>query len=296
MKISSSLTFNKQENLAVEGYTHFKVTDSEDVRGFGTDRNSDVAMKKALFEYIERKVFSSKSLGDDLSSSGYAAHPIEKEAIENSRKELIERDVFLLSWLLKEQMGKLPVEKLISSDEMKVLKELKSKNIEMRIGLVGLCSDYFVVGAWTIDNTEKVGLFASASSRSISEAVKKVFEDGVQSASVLTNLRNTQDVPLDKIIDFHSSFYLKKENFKNIQWHWDSFVEEVSEYPSFEITTKTLSGSHNEEFSFFVAKSSSDSCQEFFVGSTTEDKVNPKRLKHVESNMSDINLQLHPLA
>lgn len=72
-------------------YNDFGVTINGNIIGRAMDQNAEMALNKAIAEAIERATCVHNGL---TKSTGVAAHPNRKIAIENARRELIERIAF----------------------------------------------------------------------------------------------------------------------------------------------------------------------------------------------------------
>lgn len=291
MNFESTPSFSKQKNLISDNLNHYMALDESGIRGFGSDEVDEIARKKALFEYLERLVMKSGEMGDARTSNGFATHTEKRLSELNAKSELIERDVFLCSWLMKQRMSKL--EALPQND---LAKDLSKAGLELRPGVIGINSGVLCFGGWVIDPEMSRGIFVCSASSNIETGVRKIYEDGIQAGSVLQYYRENKETELKKLVDIHTNYYLEKENFDSIKWHWNEFEDDVLELPGFDIQVNTIEATLNNEISFFCSRAQSANAQDFFVGSTNSDKINKKRFEKLGVDSQQLNMQLHPLA
>ncbi len=294
MNFNLSPTFTKQKNLVSDLLNHFMATDDEGRRGFGTDKDLELAKRKSLFEYLERVVMSSGLLGEFTTSNGFATHTDEKKARNNAVAELLERDMFLCSWLMKQKMSRLQIE--LDEDSEHLSAELKREGLEMRPGIVGVCSGIICFGGWVIDLEKMSGIFVSCASASLKDGLRKLYEDGIQAASVLKYARQNKEQKLEKLVDIHTNYYLARENFESVRWHWNEFEDGILEFPEIVPEVQSIKCTMNDDFGFFCARAVSHQLQSFYVGVTTKEKLNLNRFENLGFDPAGINTQLHPLA
>jgi len=99
--------FRKQPALEVTRFKlpnaknyHFSVLEeSSGAHGFGGAETAALAQTKAVFEWIERKIYRQFGRDSLASSSGWAAHSSLEKAKLAAEWELLERDALLCSWL-----------------------------------------------------------------------------------------------------------------------------------------------------------------------------------------------------
>lgn len=288
-------------DLIPEKLFHFSVVDPEsNAQGFGTDKDKSLALKKAFNEMVERFYFFENRNSYGLSStSGLAAHDSFKLAATSATSELIERDAFFTCWLKKECP-----KWLFNTSEFERPKEFANFdwdiftqfNFVCKIGLLAVSGDYnCLVGI--IKGPDFGGIFSSASSIKFNEALTSVYNELRRAAIVVQNRRaragslwediSEEDV---KTTADHLEFYMNPNNFSKIDWFLETREEQLI-LPLLDVETINFDQKIQSSWPIFVSLARSKQAQNFYVGQTTDEKINYRKF----FGETNLNKELHPL-
>lgn len=291
---------------------HYQVTNSSrSYTGYGSDKDENLAMHKAYAEFIERRAFSmmNERYYNVATSSGFAVHPELSQAYQNAKQELIERDVFLTSWLKMKSPAWLS-ENHFEKYKLKFLSDSKRKfskyNFEIKFGIIGIIDDIKVSVAAIFPKTS-LGLdFGFCISTKAHPFLDKAFEGCISDlrrmATVLLN-RKSKGLPLfepynEKNVKepaHHMEFYLAPKNTLNLEWYFQS-NEEIMNFESFETAYTEIKDQCSDPRAapnFFIVFAHSKECQNYFCGPTNDALINHTRLKKLPDVL--LNYKLHPL-
>ena len=283
---------------------HFSAIDPEtDCRGFGTDHDESVALKKAFNEMIERIHWRHYShLYNAKSTSGFAVHDNSVLAQKNALAELIERDAFLSNWLIKQSPNWIPRNSLPNTINKRKINWhfFESMGGVCQIGILKKCFDHTcVVGVlYAKDKQEFGGVFSSAANIDINLAIQSVYFELRRAALMIKGRKKSQntiwkdfDEDEVKTASDHLEFYLNPINFANLDWFFEN-SEEVSENrEDINFHHKDLDLILSPPWPIAISFVDSDEVQKFFVGPTRDEKINLKKF----SLDLVLNRELHPL-
>lgn len=162
-----------------------------------------------------------KSKFIDTTSSWMATHITYKKAKENALLELIERDAYVISYLLKKWIFKVDVFNKLNNISWKILnllKTLSNKNINYYTFAIKLDNPIPVI-IFVLEKNKKV-LFSLWSDFIFSKAVEKAILEWVSMIEYLEKdykqINYNEDIVL-----YHIAYYLNPKNFNKISWIFD---------------------------------------------------------------------------
>lgn len=262
--------------------------------GRGLSRSKEDAISKSVVEAIERFY----CFDNDIQSNGVAAHPIREIAYENAKLELIERDNFLIHYLMKSK-GKLSKidESLANYTDFLSFHKVKIK-FEMRDCSLG---DEFVYFFWASkDRRNFIGLGCShdpvaAQRKAIHEALTN-----------LTAFLFNGYFPSFGLHDFSTIKYPTSKDqlylSRHASFNWFKPLEEniLTTALTPEVQYKELTTSHEifKDIPLTVVQASSSDLQNLYFGKTEEYNINFKRLNNIlnkDIQFSDLNNLPHPI-
>lgn len=196
LKSLERFTITKHVDVIDSGLHHFSVSQkmNDKIKGVGTDYNKTLALKKAVSELAERKsfVFERKKDRSILSSNGFAAHTCMELAKKAALKELIERDLFFISWLAKRPPAwVLPSQfdghlKEFLNDQVKLFEKY---GYSLKIGIIGKSNNIWVVVGVLLPlsfNKNKFGcVFSAGSDQQLGNAIQAAVYDHRRMVTIL---------------------------------------------------------------------------------------------------------------
>ena len=272
--------FIKYSNFSVVDMTskndkffHFKVTSKDfKVSGYGSCNTISGAQTKALYEMIERFVFQKYSESSDATSSGWAAQTTVDLSRLNAKKELIERDVLMCSWLLK--VGPL-----------QIIREAHGILNTKAVQIFSKEPNLSVVGCFISNNRKKI--YISCCADNAEASVEKLQYDSERAIKIL-----------DKNNSFASSTNLSKhflavQDVKENDLEWFNhqsngikIVDSGYEYTDYQVNLW-------DGTIVWVSKVVNKNLQKLFWGEQFFRNLNRKRLRSIAVNIK-INRMLHP--
>lgn len=250
---------------------HFAVSDpATGASGFGGAETAKLAQTKAVFEWIERRVYRQHGNHDVTSSSGWAAHSTAELARANAEDELLERDALLCSWLLKLSPALVGEEFFPAFGRAFPLLRFGSGKGFMILGVV-LESDGSRMLVSTTAATEAEGI---AKLQIDSERAAYVMRAGVS----------------DEVMKQHHEAFCAL-SAESLAWLYAGgtgieYGPVVFTHSSYEVPLWNGSLAH-------VCHAESSELQDLFYGATSANKLNHNRL--AQFGIRELNLELHPL-
>ena len=157
----------------------------------------------------------------DTTSSWMATHLTYKKAKENALLELIERDVYIISYLLKKWIFKVDVFDKINNISwyiLNLLKYLENKEINYYTFAIKLDNKIPII-IFVLEKNKKV-LFSLWSDFIFSKAVEKAILEWVSMIEYLE--KDYKQINYDEdIVLYHIAYYLNPKNFNKISWGFD---------------------------------------------------------------------------
>lgn len=284
------------------GVSHFKVYNKKlNIRGHGTDFNKEIALKKALHEYVERYYFRQHltSVGFQT-TSGIAAHLDQSSAERSAINELLERHVFLSHWL--QAIPPVWIDdndtliQILTSKNTSLVEELIAKNFNIRFGILAKVDEIFVVIS-IIKKQGETGFAVSCSSdTSVNIATEKCLLDSIRVADLIENRKNNNmklfsDLKADQVTkpEEHLEYYLNEINWLGLEWFFET-SSHVRKYDLPHIETTTWTNNTILPWQVYVSFAISSKVQKLYFGETKTDFIHPCNLSQLK------NLKLHPFA
>ncbi len=267
------------------------------IRGMGSAYSDELALLKAWGEFVERYSFHSSTRThpkDSITSSGFAAHSSKTKAKNAALFELIERDIFLIVWLLKAPVLKLDASFNSTASWSSSLLNLKSLGFEAETVILGRCMGV-IVCATHLYNAESSYVLASASN-SVTSCLASLSETatatalGSRSALNVVKELNPSSTPV-----FHLQKY--RNTGVDILKFWNLKAMAIPNYSNFEYKITEHPNAYADNSGFYIFSASSEECQNLFFGETTPQKVNLRRLSTIaghDVHFENLNLLTHP--
>ena len=273
--------------------SHVIVAEAE-ISGMGTDANPSVSTAKAISEFAERYIL--KSFGEQMgisTSNGLAAHMDLRVAEESALTELVERDVFLLSWLTK--TPSLEITEDVKGWYLNQTSKFSDNKLNIRIGLCGISNKRVVL----------VGIVQKQDTGRIIVSTSSGFDQKIVALKLIYDLRRAVFMLENEIVQHadqiqkpsdHISFYLNRDRGDSLSWMFTQCKnKEPMVFPDLsKITLSRFSIFRSDRISRHVVQASSPLAQQYFCGETTQGNINWDRLKHI-SFEGEINYAVHPL-
>lgn len=285
------------------GLYHFKAVGPLDTVGFGTDAFESRALIKAATECAERHCL--RSSGSASTSSGFAGHTDKETARILARRELIERDAFLLGWLA----GRSPM--WLSEGEIKqaqeafvILETINRHGFKTQAGIVANTGCVTtVVGAILPSKSGALNfgvVLGCAASDSVSSAITSVSNELARAATVLLNRSegagSADEIELPEIRNGRSTFehYLRSGSIgPNLRQYLEESQNPL-DLPDFETTfdefQRSISG---PLLNIEVAWAKSPHAQSLFFGKPEPSRINFDRFK--AADLIPANSEVMPL-
>lgn len=280
----------------------FVTVHGKEYYGRGTDYSESIAYCKALSEAIERSVLS---LFEFDNSNGLAVHPILGNAIENAKNEIIERDAFLVKFLLNSGMKK------IEDDFLSINKKFSSDGIA--ISFYEMCKYENGVGILCVADGRRRKVpfghitgtsFASNHEKALLHALVEVLRN-------LLSILKKENIPKISVADFstlndkdinfshHGRLSLDTEYANYFQSLLDSYpiaLEDNIIEEGFYHEILNLNSFSLPEFPLIAVRVNHPQLQSLYTGHIALDKINIERLKIIKDdiNFSKVNKMPHP--
>lgn len=288
------------------GPFHFSAT-HKDSTGFGSCISKEVALKKAVNELIERLCFKAESnqLGTHT-SNGFAAHDTIEHSMLSSMAEVIERDASLSCWLLKLPplwLPSNPLPKDIPLQYKNILAYLKTKGLNIQIGILGQTGPFFTVCSVLLDShsDKRFGfIYSSSSNKNLTLAIQSTILELSRGAEMLLS-RLSQGSKVYKVISQesvrsssdHLEYYLNPDNLHEAEWLFERSPE-VRAFPFHEVSFKPLTPLFQLSWPIHVIYSHSSKYQNLYFGKVNDQLINFERLKEIANpSITKLNSGIH---
>lgn len=287
---------------------HVQVEDSkQSLSGSGSADSTELALKKAYSEFIERASMRAVFGGnpETRTSSGFACHTSFDSSASNSLAEIIERDAFLCTWLAQVPPYWLNAQEIsaLQQPEWFLQSEsfLQSCDIAIKIGIVAVTGSHHTVVAALLPSKEcsAFGCLVETSSNSdFTKAVHSALLGLMRLATCLLNridsgilFREMKQNQIKTVID-HMDFYLNPANFP--KWFFESSRDITALVPP-PIEIEEVQAVPNP-LGLKVTRASSGRIQEFYVGSG-KGRINLQRIEEnfMGCSASNLNSMPHPI-
>lgn len=290
----------------------------DDKKYFGraTDMSFDLAFLKAFLEAVERTFILWNSLPH---SNGIAIHIKEEEAISNSVKELIERDLFFCHYLTETPFYSIPNfnQLILSNNEVvrsifSCLRKLESQDIFFHFLLTKQIGNYLsVVCIGDGENySQKFGICVGMGCETnlVHAVLKSAIECLRHVVCIIENKENSflnlQEFLQIETHSIENQLSLANSpNYKKILWDFTRTKENLEKDSQSDNiidsiqTSKLLVPDYLKDLPLFCYHSHSKMTQDLFFGITTNEKINYKRLSSFsmkEINFSNVFKTPHP--
>lgn len=273
------------------------------VRGSGFGFSDELAIARAWGEFVERYSFFKEIRTDATiaNSNGFAAHTVYEKAKEAALAELIERDVFLCSWLLRRPAQEVEIKSVPVSQVYAVrLKQLEQLGFQTRFGLFGRCMGHYV--GVSVTQSSKFSAMSTVAKPTLKLAMEHLIRE---SATTVSDFTSSALEPLEEITESarpidHLRHYLNapREGFLASLIHGQGVASEVPGF-GWAISDLTKDNSFALESGYHVSRAVSEECQKLWFGPTKRETVNLARLSAFlgkEVAYESLNLAPHPLA
>jgi hypothetical protein len=282
---------------------HVEIDDGNGAVGYGDGFSEGEALQKAYSECLERRHF--QTLDAAIGYPGMASHPDRQQAEANARFELIERDVFLTTYLAKRPPCWLAchqTEPALPSSYSQLIQQLAAFGFSVRLGIVGTC-DGAVVSVAALQEggpTQRFGhSIHPAADSDWKAAIRKSLLSAARSAGIIQTkfelgekaFRDVEIFSLSSPSE-HRDYHLNPANVDKFSWYFSS-VEDVVVLPPLEVTLTSLQAPTPHAWTQYIAMASSTGAQTYFTG------FNRNRIHHERVGLlagSELNMEPHPLA
>ena len=286
----------------------FEIQDKS-VSGAGAASKPNIALEKAISEFVERHALkhNSRSLGS-LTSSGFAAHVDERSARESSIAELMERDVVLICWFAQVLPAWIPLDRLkFDSKTGSVLQSVLRQGIRIKIGILAQSGSITVAcGMADFESYTDNGAafaFASEADFSTEKAIEKVAMSLFRISNLLLTRKSLKSKLFEKIETKdvkqpfqHLEYYLNPIHRKLLEPWWNSQKTNILAIEQPVVETQFIPHALANIMERKVAYSSSAEVLNYFCGVKQDSSAVKNRLKSVGLEMKiDFNI-LHPLS
>lgn len=276
--------------------SHIRVVDKEDarIRGFGSASSRELALVKAVSELYERRAVlnEASTLGQPLSSSGFAAHRTQVAARQSARDELIERDAVLCSWFTRSAP-----EWMSGTELPEYFSSFLRAGFTCRLGLSAVAQETEVwISILYPESGNSFGMmFASAAGANRAQVFETLFLN--QRRNITYALGAQEHIDCESQVrrpEDHRTYYLDPR--RNQKWRWLRSMGKVK-VDSLEIPIRIddIAVEGPTPWPVFVSRARSNRLQGYFAGETTASRLNWPRLQSYSSR-SEVNEDLHPLA
>ena len=292
------------EDLFQKELVHFTIAEDKRKRGFGSDRVSVTAFRKAYSEFVERKTFLSLA-HQQKTSNGFAVHLNDVLAKENAFYELVERDALLCSWLAKVPPCWITDEALIKLAGPKILETrscLRARKLDFKIGFQAQTGDVFTVVGALFSPEGLMGMAIDCKAGKDIPALISAALDGISFwATIIMNRLDQTGIILindqgqgDWEPSSHFEYYLDKSYLPN--WFL-SGAQEVLHLKPFDVHFIEHSISMECAWDLKCVQASSSNFIDYYVGPTPQNnELIIRRMKENFQNLDTFNDEIHPLA
>ena len=271
-------------------------------RGTGSDESEEIAFLKAQSELIERLVYIDyqKECPDIKSSNGFAAHSTLDQAKESAHNELLERDIFLTTWLT----GKYPDWTMVNRGEIdksyinSQINLFSRKGFQINFAHIGNCNSKHCVLASLKDKKNRFGfVLATAVDASIDNAIRKVIIDQRRVATYLMNSFDKNDPVYQDSFQFNKpidqqNYYLNPDRAKEVDDYFHNSNHSVI-LPNFSKAFIEFKLPDSISSSIKVVQCISSECQDYFIGDAPLTHINKKRIGQLGE--LELKRRIHPL-
>jgi YcaO cyclodehydratase, ATP-ad Mg2+-binding len=284
------------------GVSHFRVYNEKlNIRGHGTDFSKEVALKKALHEYVERYYFRQHLVSVGFhTTSGIAAHLDQLSSKKSAINELLERHIFLSHWLQA-----IPpiwiddsdtLDQILTSKNTTHVEKLIANNFNIRFGILAKVDEIFVAIS-IIKKQGETGFVVSCSSdTSVNIAMEKCLIDSIRVADLIENRKNNNiklfaDLDASQVTtpEEHLEYYLNEANWRDLEWFFET-SDQVRKYSYPHIETVTWTNDTILPWEVHVSFAISSEVQKLYFGETKTENIHPLNLSKLK------NFKLHPFA
>lgn len=284
------------------GVSHFKILNEKlNIRGHGTDFNKEIALKKALHEYVERYYFRQHltSVGFQT-TNGIAAHLDQLSAERSAINELLERHIFLSHWLLAIPPVWIDdletIHKVLTSKNNILVEMLNANNFNIRFGILAKVDEIFVAIS-IIKKQGETGFAVSCSSDiSVNCAMEKCLIDSIRVADLIENRKNNNlklftilEAGQVKTPEEHLEYYLNETNWSGLEWFLET-SDQIRKYNLPQIETMTWINDTILPWKVYVSFAIGREIQKLYFGETKTENIYPGIISQVK------NFKLHPFA
>ena len=264
--------------------------------GRGTDENQELAFCKASAEALERATVFYSPLKN---SNGVAAHIDRSKAIEASKNELLERDIYLCHYLTTIPMKRIDYDKIAKKDKIikGIIVKLAAKELDLHILEMNSALDNIhtiCVAVFGEQSTSPFGMtIGFGTNADLITAIKSALFESMRNVSNF--MENPKDIPAIDVIQFWASETITGREHLQLSKSF-IFTSHVKDY--FEKSNHTYENTYswNTEVNAIVTEevvadipllnnaplhvyySSSDKVQDLYFGEINEDKINLSRL------------------
>jgi hypothetical protein len=281
-------------------YSDFRITFlDKDLEGRGVGKNRGTAFLKAFSELVERSVCSYHK----INSNGVAAHYDRSKAIDNARKELIERDAILCHHLTRTPF--LQSSSIAKFDYFK--KCLSIQGMELSLGEAISSVEGYRIAVCCISGNESFGTFWGYG---CDTDVEKAFEHAILESMInvsayLYGCYKKEEITYDDFVKIlnprgidHQRFYFskKKSNFEVVS----DLITPESKVNINELVVTELTVSDTIFFSspMYVVQAKAPLLQGIFYGTPGQRDINIKRLRRFtgkEITFQELSIVPHPI-
>ena len=275
------------------------------IKGDGLSFDEKESLLIAWGEFVERSSFFKHwELHKELkNSNGFASHISRKKARSSALAELVERDVFLSSWLLREPSVELPIYDFLNDELLKeAFLKLKKEKVHFKFGIYGKCLGYFV-GVVIMTDEERKFALSTAAKRDLNTLADKLFID------VLAHLSDWRSPNPPEFIEKlpsqtrpynHNQYYLNTGFKLLLPILFTKGKSKIKRIPDFEYNLENLTDFSPEgrKSGYYTYLAKSNACQNLWFGNLREQFANLDRLSIVKNKKvvySDLNHEIHPL-
>ena len=278
-----------------------------DAKGFGSSNNREIALKKAIFELVERSVFLDlASNGKVNSSNGFACHNSEEEAKKRAKFELFERDIVLSHWLLRIPpiwLDSLSLPMDISNRILDLNSSIRDYKMLLRFGVWGQIGQVPIYVCFLDGSGKNFGFaFSAIASENLETAISSLISDQRRAISIIiTRIQNGiscfQEIDVTSIMtpQDHREYYFNPKHYAKVEWFLRS-ADKLYRYSEPNVEFDIFDPNIILPWSAKVAWARATSLQSFFIGVPQKNYLNFARLDQTVENFNYLNHDPHPLA
>ncbi|MCA8951077.1 MAG: hypothetical protein KDE27_16345 [Planctomycetes bacterium] len=283
---------------------HARYTGSERwglIEGQGADWDARIAELKAWSELLERCSFYmqiSDGNPSQYTTNGFAAHFWRRHVRDAALAELVERDVFLCSWLLGRRAlviePRTPTQRELDGS-------LRGREFDVALGVWGVCMG-LTVGVTTIRSPHGFAMDA-ATARSTDELVEKLLVRAYSlTAPLCSEPRRVSEIAVEAYPLDHFGYWLDRgEIAESLIDLSRPAPERLPEIRGFDYDFEDLTPRNElaKASGFEVVRAHSGACQNLWFGATTDEQIRYDRLREFageDVDTASINRQPHPMS